>query len=243
MGSTPEEVEECVQYWGGRLVDPAYAPLFRAWITKEVPRHDVPIGPLTASEYPVTNGEYRVFAEATGRPLPESVAAGLPDAHPAWGMGLGGAEAYARWRAAREGVPWRLPTEAEWEWMAAGPARCRYPFGDAFDPSRCNTVERGLGATTPVDAHPRGVSWCGAMDLAGNVEEWTSSRYAPYPGGVFVEDELTRLAGADYPVVRGGCFALGGDLARSSRRHGPHPGGVFRYIGFRLVADAAGTAP
>ncbi len=241
MGSTLEEVGECVRYWSSRLVDPSYEGPFRAWIMKEVPRHDVAIAELVASEYPVTNAEYRLFTLATGRVLPESLAEGRPDSHPVWGVGLEGAEAYARWRAARDGVPWRLPTEAEWEWMAAGPERRRYPFGNAFDPARCNTVERGIGATNPVDAHPEGASWCGARELAGNVEEWTSSRYAPYPGGEFVEDELTRLAGADYPIVRGGCFALGGDLARSSRRHGPHPGARFRYIGFRLVADARGA--
>lgn len=235
MGSGLDEVDACVRAWEDRLVDPAYAPLFRDWIMKEYPRHEVAVPAFAASRFPVTNGEYREFVGETGRDRPESLEAGLPDEHPVWGVSLAEAGTYAQWRSARDGRAWRLPTEAEWEWMAAGPSHRPFPWGDAFEPGRCNTVERGLGTTTPVDAHPAGASWCGAMDLAGNVEEWTGSRYAPYPGGRFVEDELTRLVGPDYPIVRGGCFALGGDLARTTRRHGPHPGPRFRFIGFRVV--------
>ena len=74
------------------------------------------------------------------------------------------------------------------------------------------------GTTTPVGAYPEGASWCGLMDLAGNVEEWTASRYAPYPGGHYIEDDLTDLVGRAYPILRGGSFRLGGDLARCARR-------------------------
>ena len=121
--------------------------------------------------------------------------------------------------------------------MAAGPEARRYPFGDDFDPSLCNTVESGFGETTPIDAYPRGASWCGVRELAGNVEEWTSSQYEPYPGGICVDDDLREAVGSRYPILRGGSFALGGDLARSARRHGPHPVERFRVCGFRLVGD------
>jgi formylglycine-generating enzyme required for sulfatase activity len=239
MGSTLGEVERCVDEWAGRLIDPSYVPVFRSWIMKEFPQHPVDVPAFTARKYPVTNDEFREWLEHTGGPAPESIVERRPDDHPVWGVTLDEARAFAAWRAARDGRAWRLPTEAEWEWMAAGPEARRYPFGDLFDPARCNTTERGLGTTTAVDAHPGGVSWCGVMDLGGNVEEWTSSRYAPYPGGAFVDDELARQLGRDYPIVRGGSFALGGDLTRSARRHGPLPGPRFRVLGFRLVSDAA----
>lgn len=238
MGSDQEAVERCVAAWTDRLLDPAYVPCFRAWIMKEYPRHPVPVAPFTAWVYPVTNGEFIHFVRESGCSMPESVRTGRPADHPVWGVSLADAEAFAAWRGALDGRRWRLPTEAEWEWLAAGPDHREHPFGDVFDATRCNTVEDGPGTTTAVDAYPQGASWCGAMDLAGNVEEWTSSRYAPYPGGQLIEDDLTRLVGLDYPILRGGSFALGGDLTRSSRRHGPHPGPRFRYIGFRLVADA-----
>ncbi len=232
MGSDLDEVDRCVAEWTPRLVDPAYAPRFRSWILKEHPPHAVPVAAFTARKYPITNAEFRAWGGAA----PESLRAGLPDDHPVWGVTLDEAQAFARWAATRDGRPWRLPTEAEWEWMAAGPEHRRYPWGDTFDARCCNTIEAGRGATSPVDAHPGGDSWCGVSDLGGNVEEWTSSRYAPYPGGRFVEDDLTALVGRDHPILRGGSFALGGDLARSARRHGPHPGPRFRYVGFRLVA-------
>jgi formylglycine-generating enzyme required for sulfatase activity len=71
--------------------------------------------------------------------------------------------------------------------------------------------------------------------LAGNVEEWTGDTYRPYPGGKFVVDDIYLHLGPRYRVLRGGSFALGGDLARCARRHGPHPAPVFRYRGFRIV--------
>lgn len=237
MGSTLSDVDDCVAAWAHRLLDTAYVPNFRSWIMKEHPRHLVEIGGFAAAKYPVTNGEFSRFLDATAGRRPESITTAQPADHPVWGVTRVEAKAYAEWHGERTGRAWRLPTEAEWEWMAAGPEGRRYPYGTEFDPSRANTIEAGPGRTTPVETHEDAASWCGAVDLAGNVEEWTSSRYAPYPGGVYVEDELTLLVGRDYPILRGGCFALGGDLTRSARRHGPHPGPRFRHTGFRLVAS------
>lgn len=233
MGSSWADVDSCVDRWSAHLLSPEYRAVFRSWLSKEVPAHPVHIGPLIAWRFPVRNDQYREFLVANGGLLPESIATGLPEDHPVWGTSLEQAQAFARWA----GENWRLPTEAEWEWLAAGPERRFYPYGDEFDCLRCNTYERGLGTTTSVDAHPDGASWCGAMDLAGNVEEWTASRYTPYPGGEPVEDDLMRLLGPGYPILRGGSFELGGDLTRCARRHGPHPGHRFRVTGFRLVRD------
>lgn len=234
MGSTWADVDACVSRWSDRLLSPEYGAVFRSWISKEVPRHPVEVAPLVAWRFPVRNDQFQAFLADVGGPVPESLASGLPGEHPVWGVSLEQAQAFARWL----GDGWRLPTEAEWEWLASGPVPRTYPYGDEFDPTLGNTYESGIGTTTPVDAHPRGASWCGAMDLAGNVEEWTASRYAPYPGGEAVDDDLLRILGPGYPILRGGSFELGGDLARCARRHGPHPGHRFRVTGFRLVRDA-----
>ena len=90
-------------------------------------------------------------------------------------------------------------------------------------------------------AHPAGASYWGVEDLGGNVEEWTAGAYRPYPGGVPVNDELMQILGPAYAVLRGGSFALGGDLARTRRRHGPHPGRPFRVTGFRMVINEEQT--
>ena len=86
---------------------------------------------------------------------------------------------------------------------------------------------------------PDGASPWGVLDLGGNVEEWTADIYAPYPGGQRIDDDLAQLHGDGYPVLRGGSFALGGDLARTRRRHGPYVGDRFAVTGFRLVVGGS----
>jgi len=242
MGSSMGEVDRTEREWRDSLLDPAYRPVFRRWLMKEYPAHPVHVAAFRMARFPVRNDEYRQFLDASGpeapkRPIPESLARRLPDDHPVWGVGLAEAQAFIAWRAARDGLPWRLPTEAEWEWAAAGPQGRRYPFGDDFDPARCNTAESGRATSSAVGAHPGGASCWGIEDLAGNVEEWTASAFQPYPGSAPVDDDLMRILGPGYAVLRGGSFELGGDLARTRRRHGPHPGAPFRITGFRLALD------
>jgi formylglycine-generating enzyme required for sulfatase activity len=249
MGSRAEDVEACVRFWGTRLVDPTYTRAeFRRWIMKEVPRHQVKMAGFQMSRFPITNRQFLLFAESTGARWPESLQIGEPDDHPVWGVCFSDAGQFAIWLSKRLGMRCRLPTEAEWEYAARGSTTREHPFGDEFDPQRCNTAESGIGSTTPVDRYESSASVFGICDLAGNVEEWTSSFYAPYPGGTFIADDLSRRLGAQYRVLRGGSFALGGDLARCARRHGPYPAPCFRFRGFRVIcqgtwSDATDQSP
>ena len=240
MGSTVAEVDACAAYWGARLVDPQFSQdRLRRWLAKEIPRHDVLVECFAVSRVPVTNRDFRRFLHEGGGPVPASIEEGEADDHPVWGVSHAGAERFCAWLGEVVGRPCRLPTEAEWEYAARGPGGLEYPYGDEFDATRCNTTESGIGRTTPVDRYPGGASGWGVLDLAGNVEEWTADVYAPYPGGELVEDDLYRLSGGTYHVLRGGSFARGGDLARCARRHGPSPGPEYRYRGFRVVIPGA----
>ncbi|UWQ49916.1 formylglycine-generating enzyme family protein [Leisingera caerulea] len=236
MGSTTAQVRKCVAEWADHLLKPEYSQRFEDWIKKEYPAHKRTVGSFSIGRFPVTNAEYAQFVNATGTSACQSLLEDPVDDHPAWGMDLSECLAYAIWLSNVVSMPFRLPTEAEWEWAAKGPDGWEFPFGDTFDCCKCNTFEGGQGGTTPVTKYASWASAFGVCDMAGNVEEWTLSYYAPYPGGAVVEDDLWLISGGKpYPILRGGSFALGGDLARSARRHGPHPGERFRYRGFRLV--------
>ena len=90
--------------------------------------------------------------------------------------------AYANWLAAVTGQPYRLPTEPEWEWAARRGGR-QFPWGSGWDTTRLNSLEGDdrVMRTTPVGAYPQGATPDGIYDLAGNVWEWTATRYANYP--------------------------------------------------------------
>lgn len=121
--------------------------------------------------FPVTNQQYRVFCGVTGKLFP--ALSDQPDDHPVVQVSSEGAASYCQFYGLR------LPTEAEWEYGARGPEGWRYPWGDEWDGSLCcHWDNRGPGgATWPVTAFPGGVSWCGAMDMAGNVGELCSDMY------------------------------------------------------------------
>jgi len=202
---------------------------------KSTPLREVELDGFEIGRFPVSEAEYQAFArDARYRELPAHWRAGAPPLfranHPVHGMGWQGALRYAEWLSERSGVRYRIPTEAEWEKAARGADRRAFPWGERFDPARCNTREGGVGSTTPVGSYPGGASPCGALDLAGNVEELVADLYWPYPGSDFEDPDY-----GSYRMTRGGVFSLDADLARCDRRHGEP---FATTLGFRLARSA-----
>ena len=125
------------------------------------------------------------------------------------------AEAYCRWAKRR------LPTEAEWELAAATTDKRRYPWGEELPTAERANLDGRARDCVPVGAHAAGDATSGCRQMIGNVWEWTSSLFAPYPG--FVLDPYKEYSQPwftpDYRVLRGGCWVTRSRLIRNTWRN------------------------
>jgi formylglycine-generating enzyme required for sulfatase activity len=214
------------------------------------PQHTVVVDAFAIARFPVTVAEYQCFV-AAGGPAPEPHGWGSdwptqvnqperPVVRVTWDQAV----EYAQWLATLTGQPWRLPTEAEWEkaarWDDVSRRSRVYPWGDRYDRTRANVRRHGPGATTAVGSYLAGASPYGALDMAGNVWEWTSSYYLPYP---YIEADgrealVAGPAGAYYRVRRGGSWDRGWHDARCAHRNFDVPFLNTDAQGFRLACGA-----
>ncbi len=209
------------------------------WLEKSCPEHQKFIRAFRLSRHLVTNGEYSVFLREVGNAdLPTAWPGGTYPVklsnHPVSSVSISSAKAYCDWLSSRNGKKYRLPTEAEWEYAAAGRERRLFPWGNTFLLDRANTREQGILRSTPVGIFPAGVGPFGIHDMGGNVEEWTSTGYEAYPGGTLVKDWFYK-ADNSHHVTRGGSFNEHRDLATCQRRHGSQPHAA---VGFRIAETA-----
>jgi formylglycine-generating enzyme required for sulfatase activity len=206
--------------------------------TAEQPQHRVHLAAFEIAKYPVTNAEYHTFIWDVGHRLPRDWIGFTfredTENHPVTCISKMDAEAYIEWFSHKTGVNFRLPTEAEWERAARGTDGRIFPWGNTFDPWRCNTAESVKKGTTPVGSYsPSGDSPSGTADMVGNVWEWTQSPFLPYPYNPLGTIEDSRARGRY--VVRGGAWYYTRKLARCAAREGILPHYLSPSIGFRLA--------
>lgn len=236
-------------------------------LDNERPAHVVHVPAFRIGRFPVTNGEYRRFVLAGGydervwwsaRGWAHRVEAALqgpqfwsadgsrrrfgivediPDDEPVQHICFFEAEAYAAWAGAR------LPTEQEWEkacvWDPALGRRRRWPWGDsALTPALANLGGESL-RPAPVGSYGAGASAYGVEQLIGDVWEWTSSGFEPWPGftPMLYEQYSAPFFGGDFRVLRGGSWAVGSASIRPSFRNWDLPIRRQIFTGLRLAWD------
>ena len=244
MGSTPEDVLDA-------LTDCAREPLGsrckEEMFSDEMARHKVTLSSFWLDRMEVTVRDYaRCVALRRCRAVPFARGGKRFDA-PSFPVSLvrhADARAYCRFRAAR------LRTEAEFERAARGPRGRRYPWGDLYNTRAANHGRLGLDTTdardgfaelAPVGSFPAGRTGEGFLDLAGNVAEWVSDRYAPmYPRDPAIDPKGPALgAGTGGQVVRGGHFSSGAAWLRGASRASADPESRAPTLGFRCARAAA----
>ncbi len=149
---------------------------------------------------------------------------------------------HVNWHEAQACCRWakrRLPTEAEWEyvaaWDAAAAQKRRYPWGNDA-PTAVHANLEGSGIRV-VGAFARGDTAAGCRQMMGNVWEWTATTFAPYPG--FVLDpykEYSQPWFGTHKVLRGGSFATTRRLMRNTWRNFYTPDRSDIFAGFRTCA-------
>jgi serine/threonine-protein kinase len=155
-----------------------------------------------------------------------------------------GAAAYCAW------IGGRLPTEAEWEYAARGPDGNQYPWGNTFDGERVNYCDKycpeswkdktfidGAIRWTDVGSYPEGVSWCGALDMAGNVWEWVNDWWSENYYTNSPTDNPDGPESGDFRIGRGGSWYDEGWRMNSICRKGLQSSSArMHWVGFRCVS-------
>ena len=202
----------------------------------EQPIHWVSLARFAIGRYEVTFAEYDNFAEATGRKKPADNGWGRGK-RPVINVSWYDAIAYAQWLSQQTGQQYRLPTEAEWEYAARAFTKTRYWWGNemSFNIAHCENCGSEWGKkTAPVGsftANPFGLH-----DMAGNVREWTCSKYEEKYDGK-EQHCLSRQNSDSYRVKRGGSWNNLPKHIRVSSRNGSHPQSRYINVGFRLVKE------
>ena len=220
----------------------------------EDPQTIVEVDTFFISRSATTVAEFRPFVEGDGyknsdywiphgwewrkrnnirTPLNWNVLAEQSQDMPVRGLSWYEAEAYCRWLAIQTGEAYKLPAEAEWEKAARGSDGRKWPWGNSWNAACVHYKDSFPHQPVPVDNYGLGRSVYGCLQMSGNVYEWCSSAYLPYPYDG--EDGREDLHGYYRRVLRGGCWLSDKTKVRCAHRFCASPEARNQAYGFRLA--------
>lgn len=235
MGSTPKDIVRALADCGRESYAQRCQP---SLFEDELPRRSVQLEGFWIDRFEVTVGEFLVCVErrrCRARPGSSAVVGREGPRDPVSRVTWFDARDYCQARGAR------LPTEAEFERAARGTLGRLYPWGELFNRRIVNAgrfgwswseVRDGYERAAPVGSFPSGSTPEGVQDLAGNVEEWVSDRYAAY------SEPASSPGGPLLRVVRGGSYRTARSWVRGSARNFAPPNERSEARGFRCARSA-----
>ena len=199
----------------------------------EHPAHKVFLSGYWLGKTEVTFEQFDAFCQETGLEKPDDEGWGRgkrPVIYVSWHE----ANDFCNWLGKKTGLPFRLPSEAEWEKAA----RDRYPWGGMPPTADLANFNKEIMKTSPVGSYPDGASAYGVLDMAGNVWEWLADWYdADYYKNSSDADPQGPDEGEERSV-RGGSWSNNAELIRSANRSQENPESKLNIIGFRLALAA-----
>jgi len=244
MGSTETEVMDAIAFCKQH-----YSTCNEWFYMHEYPQHTVTLDNFWIDQTEVSNAQYRQCMEAGTCTKPTTCKKGEPTFsdvekrdHPVVCVSWEDAQTYCEWTGAR------LPNEAEWEYAFRGEQNLLYPWGNTFDGTKLNYCDVNCElshadeqyddhyvTTAPVGSYSEDISWCGAMDLSGNVSEWVADWAGSYISEL--EPKPTETTSETEKVLRGCSWYAQPAYCRGAARPFVSPDTRFDYLGFRCASS------
>ena len=201
----------------------------------EKPNHSVIISePFYMAVFEVTNLQYELFEPMHKKVRGKDAGLSKDDDEAVINVNWYQAQAFCKWLADKENLPYRLPTEAEWEYACRAGTTTQFHTGDSLpEQFHKNASMIGIPKPAPLYVGKTTPNQWGLYDMHGNVEEWCSDWYGPYKSGRQT-DPVGYISG-DFKVTRGASHGTHIYYLRSANRMGTVPEDKHWLIGFRVV--------